>query len=126
MNHMEEVKALRARVDKHFNCAQSLLVPFAEELKLTKDQAEAMGAFLGAGMMHGGTCGALSSTLMILGAKGYDKQETEKLIARFQEEHTKTACEALLANAEARGIARKTNCDGLVFEMAELLDRILE
>ena len=42
MNHLEEVKALRARKDVHFNCAQSLLCPFASEVGLTEEKAQAL------------------------------------------------------------------------------------
>jgi len=41
MTRMEEVKYLRTEPDgRHYNCAQSLLVPFASEVGLDKEQAE--------------------------------------------------------------------------------------
>ena len=40
MTRMEEVKYLRTEPNgRHYNCAQSLLVPFAEQVGLDKEQA---------------------------------------------------------------------------------------
>ena len=36
MNHMEKARALRARTDVHFNCCQSVLAAFAEDMGLTE------------------------------------------------------------------------------------------
>src|SRR5699024_5660807 len=58
MTRLEEVQYLRTEPDgRHYNCAQSLLVPFASEVGLTKEQADALGANFGAGMKMGSTCG---------------------------------------------------------------------
>ena len=43
MNRMEETKGLRARTDIHFNCCQSVLVPFAEACGLSKEEAYKLG-----------------------------------------------------------------------------------
>ena len=124
-SHMEEVKQLRANVEHHYNCAQSLLVPFAEELHLTKDQAEALGAFFGSGMMHGSTCGVLSAAFMILGMHGYDKLDASVLLQEFRKKHHSTECADLLTAARDQGIPEKQHCDALVFEMTEFLDQTL-
>ena len=54
MNHMPEVEALRARTDIHFNCAQSLLVPFRDVTGLDEDTSYRLGSLFGSGMHHGG------------------------------------------------------------------------
>ena len=36
MTPMEKVRELRARTDVHFNCCQSVLVAFAEDMGLTE------------------------------------------------------------------------------------------
>ena len=56
MSHIERVKEVRAIVEPHYNCGQSILVPFCKELGMTEEQAYALGAHLGKGMRHGGTC----------------------------------------------------------------------
>ena len=58
MTRLEETRGLRARTDVHFNCCQSVLVPFADVCGLDRDTAFQLGANFGAGMRHGGTCGA--------------------------------------------------------------------
>ena len=55
MDRMEETKGLRERTDIHFNCCQSVLVPFADQCGLSKEAAYQLGAHFGAGMKHGGT-----------------------------------------------------------------------
>ena len=55
MSHIERVKEVRAIVEPHYNCGQSILVPFCKELGMTEEQAYALGAHLGKGMRHGGT-----------------------------------------------------------------------
>lgn len=125
MTRMEEVKYLRTEPDgRHYNCAQSLLIPFAEQIGLTKEQADKLGSFFGSGMLHGSTCGALSSTLMILGMAGYDSQTASQVIRDFRQRHQATDCAPLLAMAKEQGIARKDHCDGLVLEMAQLLEEL--
>lgn len=57
MTRMEETEALRARTDVHYNCCQSVLVPFADLCGLDKETAFKLGANFGSGMRHGSTCG---------------------------------------------------------------------
>lgn len=127
MNPLEEVKHLRTDPGgQHYNCAQSLLRPFAPLVGLDPAKANELGRFFGSGMMHGSTCGVLSSALMLLGMAGYDQQQAGELIRRFREEHGATDCATLLTQSKARGVDRKSHCDGLVLEMAQLLDTLLE
>ena len=37
--YIEKAKELRAITDVHYNCAQSVLVPFAKEMGMTEEQA---------------------------------------------------------------------------------------
>lgn len=123
MNHLEEIKNVRSTTT--CNCTQSLLVTFASEIGLTPDEAQKLGSFFGGGMMHGSTCGALSGALMILGMKGYTKQEAQQLLRAFREKHGATDCATLLSTAAKNGIERRPHCDGLIFEMAQALEEIL-
>ena len=50
MDHMEKVRQLRARTDVHFNCCQSVLAAFAQDMGLTEEQAYALGQGFGSGM----------------------------------------------------------------------------
>jgi C_GCAxxG_C_C family probable redox protein len=126
MGHLEEVKTLRADTQQHYNCAQAILVAFSDELGMTKEDANRLGAMFGSGMLHGSTCGTISAAFMILGKKGYEKTEAGSLLREFVEKHGSTHCSELLASSQALGIPRKQHCDGLVFEMTEYLDRLFE
>ena len=117
MSHMEHTQALRANTQVHFNCFQSVVVPFAKELGLTQEQAYALGAHFGSGMRHGATCGALSGALLVLAAQ---------FIRDFRESHGATDCATLLKASHDRGEVKKEHCDGLVYEMVQALDALLE
>ena len=122
MNHTEDVRALRADTQTHYNCCQSVLIPFAGELGLSREQAYALGAHFGSGMRHGAACGALSGALLVLGGLGYGEEEAAQLIRRFREDHGATDCAALLKAAHDRGEERKPHCDALVYEMVRALE----
>lgn len=121
MNKMEHAKQLRDITEKHYNCAQSVLVPFAGEMGLSEEQAYKLGAHFGSGMRHGSTCGALSAALMVLGAMGYGEQEAQALLRAFREKNGCTDCAHLLANAKERGEEKKPHCDRLVCECVQAL-----
>ena len=121
MTHLEKAQELRARTDKHFNCCQSVLVAFAEEMGLTEEQAYDLGANFGSGMRCGSVCGTLTGALMVLGMRGCDGEQSASLLRRFREEHGEINCAALLKKSHDAGIPRKEHCDGLVFDVVEAL-----
>lgn len=121
MTHLEKAKELRARTDKHFNCCQSVLVTFAQEMGLTEEQAYNLGANFGSGMRCGSACGALTGGLMVLGMTGYPPEKADSLRRKFLEERGEINCAALLKKSHEAGIPRKEHCDGLVFEVVEML-----
>ena len=117
MDRMEQVKHLRTDPGgRHYNCAQSILVPFAGEVGL---------AMFGSGMNHGATCGVITSALMLLGLKGHSTKEAGELLRRFREGRQATECAALLTRAKEAGVTRKEHCDALVFEMVQTLETLL-
>ena len=122
MDHMEKVRELRARTDVHFNCCQAVLVTYAKEMGLTEEQAYHLGAGFGSGMRCGSVCGTLTGALMVLGMKGYDGERSAAFLRGFREEHGDINCAALLKASHDAGIPRKEHCDGLVFEVVELLE----
>ena len=44
MTKYEDMIALRNHPDIHYNCAQSVLIPFAEDMGITREQANALSA----------------------------------------------------------------------------------
>lgn len=123
MTHLEKAQELRARTDKHFNCCQSVLAAFAEEMGLTEEQAYDLGANFGSGMRCGSVCGTLTGALMVLGMRGNSEEQSAALLRRFREEHGEINCAALLKKSHDAGIPRKEHCDGLVFEVVEALSK---
>ena len=126
MEHMELARTLRADQNVHYNCCQSVLVTFAGDMGLTREQAMALGANFHTGLCHGGTCGALCGAGMVLGMLGYGDRETNALIRQIREGHGATHCAALLKAARERGEERKPHCDGLVYEMVDYIQKLLD
>ena len=124
MKHMEHARQLRANVEVHYNCCQSVLVPFAQEMGLTEEQAFRLGAHFGSGMRHGSTCGALTGALMVLGAMGYGEEAARELLQRFRQANGCTDCAHLLAAAKERGQVKKDHCDDLVYQCVTALDEM--
>jgi C_GCAxxG_C_C family probable redox protein len=122
MTHLEKAQELRARTDVHFNCCQSVLVAFAEDMGLTEQQAFDLGANFGSGMRCGSVCGTLTGALMVLGMKGYDEEQSTAFLRKFREDHGEINCAALLKKSHEAGIPRKEHCDGLVFEVVQMLE----
>ena len=125
MDRMEQTKALRARTDIHYNCCQSVLVPFCRECGLTEEEAYKLGAHFGGGMKHGGTCGAVTGALMVLGMAGQGNEAALELLSRFRNKNQVLECAKLLALAKDRGEDRKSHCDRMVYDAVELLEDLL-
>jgi C_GCAxxG_C_C family probable redox protein len=125
--YLERAKELRASVDPHYNCAQAVLVPFAEEAGFTTEQACAFAAAFGGGMQTGNLCGAFTGALMALGVLGIaDRRSVVTLTKRMKENHDGTllCVDLLRKNAEAGG-QRKPHCDGMVYEAVALVEELL-
>jgi len=104
--------------DDGFNCAQSVLLPFALRAGISKENALKLTTGFGAGMVYRGeTCGAISGAMMAIGlAKGrckadeHDSKEntymlTNKLYKEFRRKHGTIICKELLKleNTNATG-----------------------
>lgn len=126
MTHLEHAAALRADTTTHYNCAQSVLIPFAKEAGLTEEQANALAENFGSGMRHGATCGAVTGALMALGALGYGEDKTRELLRAFREQEGDLNCARLLAIGKEKGQAKKDHCDSMVFAAVELVDKLIQ
>lgn len=125
MNRMEHTKGLRARTDVHYNCCQSVLVPFCKECGMTEEEAYKLGAHFGMGMKHGSTCGAVTGALMALGMAGGGNEEALELLSRFRSKNQALDCAKLLTLAKERGEERKPHCDRMVYDAVEILEDLL-
>ena len=112
MDHRE--KAL-SYFDNKFNCSQSVLTAFAEELRLTEDESLRVACAFGGGMGRQQlTCGAVTGAAMALGlkfGKGKDDSDEKKLLTyektvQLFDEFTKmngsTNCHKLLNDLDMR------------------------
>lgn len=126
MTHKEHAAALRADTTTHYNCAQSVLIPFAKEAGLTEEQANALAAHFGSGMRHSSTCGAITGALMALGVLGYGEDAAKALLQTFREQEGDTACTKLLAIGKEKGLEKKAHCDAMVLAAVELVETFME
>lgn len=126
MTHLEHAAALRADTATHYNCAQSVLIPFAKEAGLTEAQANALAANFGSGMRYGATCGAVTGALMALGVLGYGEEESRALLQSFRAQEGDLACANLLAIGKEKGLVKKDHCDSMVLAAVELVERFIQ
>ena len=125
MTHTEHAAALRADTTTHYNCAQSVLIPFAKQAGLTEQQANALAANFGSGMRHGATCGAVTGALMALGALGYGEEASKAFLSAFQQKEGALTCADLLALGKEKGLDKKPHCDSMVLAAVELVDGLI-
>jgi C_GCAxxG_C_C family probable redox protein len=96
-------------LEKDYNCAQSVVLSFADELKISKEVAQKMAAGFGGGMgKEQKTCGAVTGAVMVLGMlegervnnndelKSRSYASVKKLHQRFFEEFGTTQCRELI------------------------------
>lgn len=123
MTRKEDMAALRADTQVHYNCAQSVVVPFARDMGIDRETAYGMMLNFGGGMGCGGTCGALVGALTALGGLGLPQEKRLELICQFRAENGAIDCAALLKAAYARGEEKKPHCDRLVRQCVEFVCR---
>ena len=125
---MERAKELRADTTRHYNCAQSVLIPFSEAKGYTTEQASSIGRNFEPGMQMGCPCGAITGGLMALGMYDVDDAVTIGNYFRTLREHHDGLmdCANLLRVNTEQGGQRKPHCDGMVFECVELVEKILK
>jgi len=129
---------------KTLNCAQSVLLSHAEDLKLDRTTALRIALGFGGGMAMAETCGAVTGAYMVLGMKAQFgeksiqeiKTETKAAVRRFKElfiaKHGSLKCKKLLgvdiSTPEGSSVANEKNlfntvCSELVGSAAEILEK---
>ena len=124
--HDKAVK-LRAQVTPHINCAQSVVVPFAEAAGIPDETAMRFADGFGGGMKRASVCGAITGGIMALGLFGLGDPKTLGEYHRIlREKHDgMLECAELLRVNAARGGEKKPHCDAMVLECVDLVERIL-
>lgn len=129
---------------KTLNCAQSVLLSHAEDLKLDRTTALRIALGFGGGMAMAETCGAVTGAYMVLGLKANFKEktvpeikaDTKAAVRRFNElfiaKHGSLKCKELLgvdiSTPEGSVAANEKNlfntvCTELVGSAAEILEK---
>lgn len=125
--YLDDTKKLCHAADRHYNCAQAVSVPHAEDAGMTRDQMYNIAVDFGAGMKMGSVCGALTGGLMALGMQGLDDPAAARRLENaFMEKHDSMLnCRDLLAASAKKGIPRADHCNNLKCEVAEMVETIL-
>ena len=122
--YLERAKELRAIVEPHYNCGQSVVVPFAEDVGLTEAQAMGICANFGGGLKRASACGAVTGGLVVLGLFGIDDPKEYYQALRASHDGMLDCADLLRRNRELGG-EKKPHCDALVCECVSLVERIL-
>lgn len=119
---------LRNDPNAHYNCAQAVFAPFAEQRGVAFDQAIGITANFGAGMRAGLTCGAITGGLMALGLCGAGTgRDSAEFFRRMREGHEgRSDCRELLAAEVSRPAEKKPHCDAMVYEAVDIVCDMLD
>lgn len=126
MTKHEDMVALRKHPDIHYNCAQSVIIPFAEDMGITREQAASLAAMFGGGMGCGSVCGAVTGALMAMGGLNLPVEKRRELLNRFRTENGSIDCASLLKAAAERGEAKQEHCDRMVEQCLNFVCELTE
>ena len=125
--YTDAAQVLRDDTSAHYNCTQSVLLPFAEEQGISREVALKIAANFGGGMRCASTCGAITGGLMVLGLMGVEDPAVIRAYFKLFKDHHAgmTTCAELLKANVAAGGTKKAHCDGMVKEAIEAVEAIL-
>ena len=125
--YLEKAEMLRKAMDRHYNCAQSVLIPFAEEAGVDTEMAYRIASGFGSGMKTGNVCGAITGGARVLGLFGMDTPDNmQALFREIRQRHEgQTDCKDLLALNAQKGGEKGPHCDNMVYEVIEIVDQLL-
>ncbi len=123
--YLEEAKRLRGITEKHYNCAQAVVLPFALDLGMDEESIYNLSVHFGGGMKMGATCGAVTGGLMALGLMGVDQAADANAFCReIRRRHDGCLdCRDLLRMNMERGGEKKPHCDAMVYESVLLVEQ---
>ena len=125
--YLEEAKKLRSGIEGHYNCAQAVLIPFAQHFGMSKETAARVAANFGSGMKMGATCGAVTGGLMALGLAGIDDAGSIGAFCReIRNRHEGCLdCRDLLRITAEKGGDKSHHCTDMVYECLEAVEEIM-
>lgn len=107
-----------------FNCAQAVLLAYADKTGMSEDTIKAMGAGFGAGMGNmEGTCGALVAAELLMGLKTYQGKPVLRTAREMQQAFTEKCGASLCKDIKGRdtGVIL-CDCDDCVRYAVELVE----
>ena len=133
---MDYAQKAKAFFDRGYNCCQSVLMAYADELGLDESTAAKIAGAFGGGMgKTGGVCGCVTAMCMVQGLRNSgalpDKQMQQTANAayrdaekRFKEKCGSILCRELLPAAQAKGPGSDGSrpCHIYVLETAKILE----
>ena len=124
--YSDKAIALRNDPNVHYNCAQSVVMTFAEDAGLTDEQAFNVASNFGSGMKMASVCGAMTGGLMVLGLFGLNSPDImNAYYGALKKNHSSFMCADLLRINKEAGGEKKPHCDRMVYECVELVESIL-
>ena len=121
--YLARARDLRDSTTIHYNCGQSVILPFAGDMGLTEEQAMGICANFGGGLKRASACGAITAGIIVLGVFGIEPAEYYQALRANHD--GMLDCADLLRRNKELGREKKPHCDGLVFECVSLVERIL-
>ena len=123
----DRAATLRATISPHYNCAQAVVVPFANAAGVDEETAMRFAAGFGGGMKRASVCGSITGGIMALGLFGLDDPKTLGEYHRALKERHEgyLECADLLRINAAKGLEKKPHCDAMVLECVDLVEDIL-
>ena len=105
------------------NCCQAVLLAFAEELNLSEEFLQRLGAGFGAGMgCMEGTCGALCGAEMLLGLKNNKTVKSRQIHQEFTQKCGASICKDLKGMTTGKMLC---SCDDCVRNAAEIAEKYI-
>ena len=124
--YTDRAAQLRAATDIHYNCAQTVVLTYAEECGITPEKALQVSAHFGSGMKMAATCGAITGALMVIGMLGGGDDKYRAFMSLMRAGHDgMTDCSALLKKNAETGKTKKEHCDAMVFEAIEGVAKVM-
>lgn len=125
---LDRCRELRNDESRHISCAQAVFVPVAEKYGMDTEMALKISSNFRAGMLTGGTCGAVTGGLMALGLADASPKTVKDFQSRVKQNHDGTVeCRDLLGKWFAAGNKdKKPHCDEMCYECMRLIEAYFE
>lgn len=124
MTKHEDMTALRSDPEIHYNCAQSVLIPFAQDIGITREQAAGLALNFGRGMGCGNVCGAVTGALMVMGAMNVPQEKRIELLTLIRREYGSFCCGELMKGLAHGAPERRAKCDRLISDCLDYVCRL--